>query len=110
MFGKLRHQNSLFPLQIKESDFTVISLLGGDNSSLARVLYTISVLTKQIYKVRKKHSDEYYAMKVIRKDVTVDSGQDLRHPFVVEQKFFFQDEKKIYLIYEYISGGPLNQV
>jgi len=33
--------------------------------------------------------------------------QDINHPFIVQMKESFQDEKYIYMLFEYIQGGEL---
>jgi len=69
--------------------------------------------------VKKKGSSQLLAMKTIKKEDLVKLHLieasllernillNNRHPFIVELKYSFQTEKKVYFIMEYIQGGEL---
>lgn len=50
-----------------------------------------------------------YAMKVVRKEMVMDAAQDIEHPFITKLNVSFCDDKRYYLIYDYIPGGSLAQ-
>ncbi|KAJ1673581.1 hypothetical protein EV182_004959, partial [Spiromyces aspiralis] len=73
-----------------------------------------------VYLVKHKHSDRYFAMKVLRKaSILVHSRsiaftkterailEAVQHPFIVKLYFAFQSDHKLFLVMEYISGGEL---
>lgn len=72
--------------------------------------------------VRKKNGKaggQIFAMKVLSKSVIVAKGQEehtkserailceIRHPFIVQLRFAFQSEDKLYLVTDYYNGGSL---
>jgi len=69
--------------------------------------------------VRKKDTDEYFAIKTVHKSRLVKSNKvhtifsernvlvRARHPFIVRFGFAFQTDSKVYLGLEYASGGEL---
>eukprot|EP00048_Salpingoeca_helianthica_P006396 m.98074 g.98074 ORF g.98074 m.98074 type:complete len:416 (-) comp13997_c2_seq1:295-1542(-) len=77
----------------------------------------------KVLQVRKKHGPDtgtIYAMKVLKKALIVRSKKDISHtksersileevkfPFIVDLKYAFQTDGKLYLILEYLSGGEL---
>ncbi|KAJ5077517.1 non-specific serine/threonine protein kinase [Anaeramoeba ignava] len=73
----------------------------------------------KVFLVRKKDNGKIYAMKVLRKSVVVNRNQvvhtkterdvlsKVHHPFIVELKYAFQTEDKLYMVMEYINGGEL---
>ncbi|KAI8898866.1 kinase-like domain-containing protein [Globomyces pollinis-pini] len=74
----------------------------------------------QVFLVQKKVSNEYYAMKVLKKATIVLHTKDtehtknersvleeIRHPFIVKLYFAFQTPSRLYLILNYASGGEL---
>jgi serine/threonine protein kinase len=66
-----------------------------------------------------KGSGQIYAMKVLMKSVIVAKGQEehtkserailceIRHPYIVQLRFAFQSEDKLYLVTDYYNGGSL---
>ena len=87
-------------------DFTLLSVIG--RGYFGKVML-----------VRKKGTDEYYALKSVRKTKLAESGKMasivaernimmmIRNPFIVKLCFAFQTEKKFYLGQEYAPGGDL---
>jgi serine/threonine protein kinase len=77
----------------------------------------------QVFQVRKRDgadSGSIYAMKVLKKAAIVRSKKDITHtksernileqvkfPFIVDLKYAFQTDGKLYLILQYLSGGEL---
>jgi len=69
--------------------------------------------------VRKKGSEEIYAMKVLKKEALVRRNQvahtkteshilkQIRHPFLTRMHFAFQSEGKLYMVLNYLPGGEL---
>jgi len=92
--------------KISAQDFEEIKLLG--RGTFGKVLL-----------VKKKSSDNLYAMKVLKKSVVLIKNQVLHtkqerkilekinHPFIVHLHYAFQDEKKLYLVTEFMQGGEL---
>eukprot|EP00252_Welwitschia_mirabilis_P013578 TRINITY_DN2984_c0_g1_i1.p1 TRINITY_DN2984_c0_g1~~TRINITY_DN2984_c0_g1_i1.p1 ORF type:complete len:476 (+),score=78.03 TRINITY_DN2984_c0_g1_i1:525-1952(+) len=73
----------------------------------------------KVFQVRRKGTDEIYAMKVMRKDKIItrnhvdymkaerDILTKIVHPFVVQLRYSFQTRSKLYLILDFINGGHL---
>ncbi|XP_044491180.1 serine/threonine-protein kinase AtPK2/AtPK19-like [Mangifera indica] len=73
----------------------------------------------RVYQVRKKHTSEIYAMKVMRKDKIMENNHakymkaerdiltKIDHPFIVQLKYSFQTKYKLYLVLDFINGGHL---
>jgi len=73
----------------------------------------------KVFLVEKKDTKQYYAMKVMRKDVIIDCEkieatileknvmQEVDHPFLVGLEFCFQTEGKVYLVMQFYRGGEL---
>jgi len=69
--------------------------------------------------VRKKDTERLYAMKMIRKEHVVQRQEidhtmaeknvlsKIKHPFIVNLRFAFQSEDKLYLLLDFINGGEL---
>jgi len=69
--------------------------------------------------VRKKDTERIYAMKIIRKADVVERNEidhivaerqvlaQIQHPFIVNLKFSFQTEDKLYLVLSFVNGGEL---
>ena len=86
--------------------------------------YTVSVIGKGSYAkvllVRKKDNEQYYAMKVLKKQY-VEKKKQHEHvkverrvliatsdsPFVVKLHFAFQNDKNLYFVLDYCYGGEL---
>lgn len=73
----------------------------------------------KVWKVHQKKSDRVYAMKemlkvkiIQKKSVDsvmneVDLLRTLKHPFLVNMTYAFQDRENLYLVMDYINGGDL---
>ncbi|XP_031247447.1 serine/threonine-protein kinase AtPK2/AtPK19-like [Pistacia vera] len=73
----------------------------------------------RVYQVRKKHTSEIYAMKVMRKDKIMEKNHaeymkaerdiltKIDHPFIVQLKYSFQTKYRLYLVLDFINGGHL---
>lgn len=91
---------------VSMDDFTIISVLG--RGYFGKVML-----------VRKKDTNKYYALKVVRKTKLLESGgmasliaernimMMVQNPFTVQLQFAFQTDKKFYLGQEYAPGGEL---
>lgn len=80
----------------------------------------------KVYKVRKVSGSDagtYYAMKVLRKEQVLKCKKDTahtiserrilestQHPFIVDLKYAFQSEGKLYYVLEYLCGGDFFQL
>jgi serum/glucocorticoid-regulated kinase 2 len=65
------------------------------------------------------HKGNFYAMKVLKKSVIAARDQiehtksersilsDVKHPFLVQLRYAFQNDEKLYLLTDYYSGGSL---
>ncbi|KAK4833269.1 hypothetical protein QYF36_001811 [Acer negundo] len=73
----------------------------------------------KVYQVRKIHTSEIYAMKVMRKDKIMEKNHadymkaerdiltKIDHPFIVQLKYSFQTKYRLYLVLDFINGGHL---
>lgn len=73
----------------------------------------------KVFQVKKKENGKIYAMKVLRKSEIVKRKivkhtnsertvlAAVQHPFIVDLRFAFQTDSKLYLILDYIPGGEL---
>jgi serum/glucocorticoid-regulated kinase 2 len=73
----------------------------------------------KVFLCRLKKDGQFYAMKVIDKEVIVKNRKkniimnernimkDTTHPFLIEMKFAFETEKFLVFIVEYCPGGEL---
>jgi serine/threonine protein kinase len=74
----------------------------------------------QVYLVRKRGTDEIYAMKVIKKRTAVRENKGVEyceterkvletvsHPFIVGLRYSFQTRQKVYMVLDYARGGEL---
>jgi len=69
--------------------------------------------------VRKKDTERIYAMKIIRKADVVERNEinhiiaerqvlaQMHHPFIVNLKFSFQTQDKLYMVLSFVNGGEL---
>jgi len=74
---------------------------------------------EKVVQVRKKDTGRIYAMKILRKDTVIaaDAVQHtlsesnvlrrINHPFIVNLKYSFQTEDKLFMVMDYLSGGEL---
>ncbi|ELR14878.1 protein kinase domain containing protein [Acanthamoeba castellanii str. Neff] len=99
------HLQILYETQIKQvslSDFEILHLVGEGSFG-------------KVFQVRKKDTGQVYAMKVLKKKKLVDEGEvehtrtekniliNNNHPFLVNLKFAFQTEKKIYFLFFHLK-------
>ena len=73
----------------------------------------------KVWKVKLKKTNEYYALKEMFKVKVIDRRSEfsimsernllsrLKHPFIVNMHFAFQDFSKLYLVMDLLSGGDL---
>ncbi|KAK2963228.1 putative RAC family serine/threonine-protein kinase like protein [Blattamonas nauphoetae] len=69
--------------------------------------------------VRKKNTDNYYALKILRKSDIIEGDQvqhilteknvlqQINHPFIINLRFAFQTEKKLFLVMDFANGGDV---
>ena len=98
--------NQEFTTKVVRGDFDEMKVLG--KGSFGKVLL-----------VRYKKNQKLYAMKILKKAVIMKNNEEIHtkterkilakinHPFIVSLYFAFQDEKKLYLITEFMQGGEL---
>lgn len=92
--------------KITLEDFEILSVLGKGSFG-------------KVYQVQKKDNSKIYAMKVLDKKFLIEKhevGHTLteknilmktKHPFLVNLKFSFQTETKLYFVLDYVPGGEL---
>ena len=73
----------------------------------------------KVWKVRLKSTNEYFALKEMFKVKVIDRRSEfsimsernllskLKHPFIVNMHFAFQDFSKLYLVMDLLTGGDL---
>ena len=73
----------------------------------------------KVWKVRLKNTNEYFALKEMFKVKVIDRRSEfsimsernllskLKHPFIVNMHFAFQDYSKLYLVMDLLTGGDL---
>jgi serine/threonine protein kinase len=76
---------------------------------------------RQVFQVRKRSSGKIYAMKVLKKRDVLQSASvnhataeravlaQASHPFIVNLRYAFQSESKLYLILDYVAGGEVRK-
>lgn len=91
---------------MKLDDFVMLSIIGV--GSYAKVAL-----------VRKKDTEELFALKILKKELIEKRNQvrhimsernilaSVSHPFIVEMKFAFQSETKLYMALDFCPGGEL---
>ncbi len=96
----------IFPPSISMNDFQPLKLVG--KGSFGKVIL-----------VKYFENNKIYAMKILKKEEIIKRKQinhtkterlileKLNHPFIAKLKFAFQDEKKLYLVTEFMQGGEL---
>ena len=122
-----KDQKESFDVKDPEDVFKWLVALKGclyANSNLSMSMFDIiSVIGRgsngKVMLVRKKDTQQLYALKTIRKDKLGDTKKlnmvirersvlvQMRHPFIVELKFAFQTLSKFYLGMDFIPGGEL---
>ncbi|CAD8096976.1 unnamed protein product [Paramecium sonneborni] len=76
----------------------------------------------KVFKVKKKDNDKIYALKAMNKKQIFDNNleqnaiiekevlNNSKHPFIVNLKYSFQSQTKLYFVLEYIDGGEFYQI
>jgi serine/threonine protein kinase len=92
--------------KISKDDFEILHLIGEGSFG-------------KVFQVRKKDTGQIYAMKVLKKKKLIEEGEvehtkteknilmNNHHPFLVNLKFSFQTDLKIYFVIDYVNGGEL---
>eukprot|EP01121_Diplochlamys_sp_Union-15-3_P009082 TRINITY_DN2450_c0_g2_i3.p1 TRINITY_DN2450_c0_g2~~TRINITY_DN2450_c0_g2_i3.p1 ORF type:complete len:421 (-),score=96.71 TRINITY_DN2450_c0_g2_i3:80-1342(-) len=92
--------------KVSKDDFELLTVIG--RGSFGKVM-----------QVRKKGTNEIYALKVMRKDAIIQKKQvthtkdekailqQIAHPFIVKLHYAFQTKDKLYMVLDYINGGEL---
>lgn len=114
--------------QPRQTPINVAELMGKQHKKVSRQDFDIiRVLGKggfgKVMQVKKrcgKDKDKIYAMKVVNKVFILKSEKDtvhtkaernilevVRHPFIIEMKYAFQTDGKLYMILEFAQGGEL---
>ena len=95
--------------KVKLEDFEILMHLG--SGSFGKVLLA-----------KLPQFDELFAIKVIRKDLLVQSNQiessalerdilfKINHQFLVSMQYAFMTESRIYFVMEYVDGGELHHI
>ncbi|XP_025092900.1 ribosomal protein S6 kinase beta-1-like isoform X3 [Pomacea canaliculata] len=99
-----------FQEKVKPQDFELLKTLG--RGGYGKVM--------QVRKLTGQDSGKIFAMKVLKKATIARNAKDaahtraernilegVKHPFIVELKYAFQTDGKLYLILEYLPGGEL---
>ncbi|ETW04947.1 AGC/AKT protein kinase, variant [Aphanomyces invadans] len=101
--------DSTVPGKMSVNDFELVSVIG--KGACGTVLL-----------VQKKDNAKLYAMKVLKKDWVMNKDlvtqtmaerrilQEANHPYIVQLRFAFQNNDKLYMVMDYYSGGSLRQV
>lgn len=93
--------------EVNEKDYQIISLLGVGSQG-------------RVYLVRLTDTDQYFAMKVFRKDRILPNAKTTRsiltehrflaqtnHPFITKLYHSFHSHERLYMVMEYCPGGEL---
>ena len=92
--------------KLKIEDFDLLKVIG--KGTLGKVM-----------QVRKKDTERVYAMKIVRKADVVERKEidhiiaerqvlaQMHHPFIINLKFSFQSEDKLYMVLSFVNGGEL---
>lgn len=91
---------------MKPEDFEVLTLLGKGTFG-------------KVFQVKKRSNGKIYAMKVLKKAYIVKQQEvehtlaersilrSVNHPFMINLRYAFQTETKLYLVLDYVNGGEL---
>jgi serine/threonine protein kinase len=100
------------PGKLSVNDFELVTVIG--RGACGKVLLVL----------KKEGTDagRLYAMKVLKKDWVMDKDlvrqtmaerqilQEANHPYIVQLRYAFQNQDKLYMVMDYYSGGSLRQV
>ncbi len=94
------------PQTISKSSFQIVSIIGKGSYG-------------KVWKVKYENNNSIYAMKEMSKVKIIDKKCELniisernilskmKHPFIINMNYSFQDKDNLYLILDYLSGGDL---
>uniref|UniRef100_A0A4W3J8J2 Serine/threonine-protein kinase Sgk1 n=1 Tax=Callorhinchus milii TaxID=7868 RepID=A0A4W3J8J2_CALMI len=90
------------------------------NNSTKVMPYLNLLLHTQVLLAKRKHDDEFYAVKVLQKKAILKKKEEkhimsernvllknVKHPFLVGLHYSFQTADKLYFVLDYINGGEL---
>jgi len=92
--------------KLQAKDFTFMSVIG--RGTFGKIIL-----------VKKKSNNNIYAMKILKKHQIIENGQEknvnaerevlksMQHPFLMQLRYAFQTESKLYLVLDYYRGGEL---
>jgi len=101
-----KSSTTAIPQKVGLDDFEILRLVGRGGYG-------------KVHQVRKKNTNQIYAMKVMRKEYLVQTNnvsytisernimRNVRHPFVASLHYAFQTKGKVYLVMDFLNGGPL---
>lgn len=118
-------QAKMLQQRLEEDRNNVISQAAKQKMSAAD-FDTLAVIGRgafgEVRVVRKKDTQEIFAMKIMKKSEMVKKNQQqhiraerdllslIDNPYVVQLVFSFQDDKLLYLVMEYLQGGDLMNI
>ena len=94
------------PQTVSKSSFQILSIIGKGSYG-------------KVWKVKYENNNSIYAMKEMSKVKIIDKKYELniisernilskmKHPFIINMNYSFQDKDNLYLILDYLSGGDL---
>jgi len=100
------------PGKMSVNDFELVSVIG--RGACGTVLL--------VQKKERPNAGKLYAMKVLKKDWVMNKDlvtqtmaerrilQEANHPYIVQLRYAFQNQDKLYMVMDYYSGGSLRQV
>lgn len=100
------------PGKMSVNDFELVTVIG--RGACGKVLL--------VQKKEGPDAGHLYAMKVLKKEWVMNKDlvtqtmaerrilQEANHPYIVQLKYAFQNQDKLYMVMEYYSGGSLRQV
>ena len=103
---KGKHKRRFETKKLKAKDFTFMSVIG--RGTFGKILL-----------VKKKSNNNIYAMKILKKTQIIENEQaknvnaerevlkSIKHPFLMNLRYAFQTETKLYLVLDYYRGGEL---
>eukprot|EP00667_Euglena_gracilis_P002595 EG_transcript_2601 len=101
-----RNEDGTIKQKVSKDDFDIVCTIGEGNYA-------------QVFLVKKKNSDDFYAMKILAKDRLIerDEVEHTRterkilecatHPFLVKMHYAFQTPESLYIVMNFANGGEL---